>query len=99
MQDILVKSFKHFTNLLVLPYWMMIFQANEKHSIDLTWDRQVIDILADGYDVHYGARSIKHEVCVSLTHSDIISLTHRMIFIEMDETSRTIEELVKLIKS
>ena len=30
--------------------------------MELTWDRQVIDVLADGYDVHYGARSIKHEV-------------------------------------
>lgn len=66
IQEILVKSFQHSTRLLVLPCWMMIFQANEKHGIDLTWDRQVIDILADGYDVHYGARSIKHEVCVSL---------------------------------
>ncbi len=23
----------------------------------------MLDVLADGYDVHYGARSIKHEVC------------------------------------
>ena len=28
----------------------------------MTWDREVLDVLADGYDVHYGARSIKHEV-------------------------------------
>jgi len=32
--------------------------------MDLTWDRQVVDALADGYDVHYGARSIKYEVFV-----------------------------------
>lgn len=28
----------------------------------ITWDREVMDVLADGYDVYYGARSIKHEV-------------------------------------
>ena len=39
-----------------------ILQAKKKHSMELTWDRQVVDVLADGYDVHYGARSIKYEV-------------------------------------
>ena len=38
-------------------------QAKKKHKMELTWDRQVVDVLADGYDVHYGARSIKYEVC------------------------------------
>lgn len=28
----------------------------------MTWDVEVLEVLADGYDVHYGARSIKHEV-------------------------------------
>lgn len=37
-------------------------QANKKHGIDLTWEDDVLSILADGYNVHYGARSIKHEV-------------------------------------
>ena len=27
----------------------------------MSWDSEVLDVLADGYDVHYGARSIKHE--------------------------------------
>jgi len=39
-----------------------MLQAKTKHSMELTWDRQVVDVLADGYDVHYGARSIKYEV-------------------------------------
>merc|ERR1711976_523094 len=43
-----------------LEFWAG--KAKEKHNIDLTWDHQVLDVLADGYDVHYGARSIKHEV-------------------------------------
>ncbi|XP_070552727.1 mitochondrial disaggregase-like [Ptychodera flava] len=37
-------------------------KAKERHSIELLWDRQVLDVLADGYNIHYGARSIKHEV-------------------------------------
>ena len=32
--------------------------------MELVWDHQVVDVLADGYDVHYGARSIKYEVGV-----------------------------------
>lgn len=28
----------------------------------MTWDREVETVLSDGYDVHYGARSIKYEV-------------------------------------
>jgi len=46
--------------LIEMNYWAK--KAKEKHSIELSWDRQVIDVLADGYDVHYGARSIRHEV-------------------------------------
>lgn len=44
-------------------------QAAKRHSIHLTWDREVLDVLADGYNVKYGARSIQHEVrlmCYSL---------------------------------
>ena len=37
-------------------------QAEKKHNITLQWDYNVVDVLADGYDVHYGARSIKYEV-------------------------------------
>nr|XP_058971424.1 mitochondrial disaggregase-like [Pocillopora verrucosa] len=36
--------------------------ALNRHDIHISWDKEVLDILADGYDVHYGARSIKHEV-------------------------------------
>ncbi|XP_023016154.1 mitochondrial disaggregase [Leptinotarsa decemlineata] len=37
-------------------------RAKEKHKIDIKWDRSVESALADGYDVNYGARSIKYEV-------------------------------------
>lgn len=37
-------------------------RAKDKHGIELTWERRVVELLADGYNVHYGARSVKHEV-------------------------------------
>ncbi|CAB3235603.1 unnamed protein product [Arctia plantaginis] len=37
-------------------------KAFTKHSVELRWEGGVLGALADGYDVHYGARSIKHEV-------------------------------------
>ncbi|XP_046852538.1 caseinolytic peptidase B protein homolog isoform X2 [Xenia sp. Carnegie-2017] len=41
-------------------YWSK--RALERHDIHLSWDKEVLTCMADGYDVHYGARSIKHEV-------------------------------------
>uniref|UniRef100_A0A8C5ERK5 ClpB homolog, mitochondrial AAA ATPase chaperonin n=1 Tax=Gouania willdenowi TaxID=441366 RepID=A0A8C5ERK5_GOUWI len=38
------------------------FWAKQRHNINLEWDRPVLDLLAGGYNMHYGARSIKHEV-------------------------------------
>ncbi|CAH3191448.1 unnamed protein product [Porites evermanni] len=43
-----------------LNFWAKM--ALNRHDIHMSWDREVLDVLADGYDVHYGARSIKHEV-------------------------------------
>ncbi|KAM5180995.1 mitochondrial disaggregase isoform 2-T2 [Mantella aurantiaca] len=37
-------------------------KAKQRHDITLQWDCEVMDVLTDGYNVHYGARSIKHEV-------------------------------------
>ena len=37
-------------------------QAVKRHSIELSWTKEVLDVLADGYNVKYGARSIHHEV-------------------------------------
>ena len=42
-----------------LQFWAA--RAKLKHSIDLSWDKSVLSLLADGYNVYYGARSIKHE--------------------------------------
>ncbi|XP_072900443.1 mitochondrial disaggregase [Hemitrygon akajei] len=43
-----------------LNFWAK--KAKQRHDITLKWDRQVMDVLAEGYNLHYGARSIKHEV-------------------------------------
>ena len=37
-------------------------KANARHHMTLEWDNRVVEKLAEGYNVRYGARSIKHEV-------------------------------------
>lgn len=37
-------------------------KAANRHKIELTWDQDVIPILTKGYNINYGARSIKHEI-------------------------------------
>ncbi|XP_011606613.2 caseinolytic peptidase B protein homolog isoform X1 [Takifugu rubripes] len=48
-----------------LSFWAK--KAKQRHDITLQWDRPVLDLLACGYNMHYGARSIKHEV----THKNV----------------------------
>ncbi|XP_038674399.1 caseinolytic peptidase B protein homolog [Scyliorhinus canicula] len=43
-----------------LIFWAK--KAKQRHDINLQWDQEVMDVLAEGYNLHYGARSIKHEV-------------------------------------
>ncbi|KAL8191378.1 UNVERIFIED_CONTAM: hypothetical protein K2H54_073253 [Gekko kuhli] len=43
-----------------LSFWAK--RAKARHNITLLWDPEVMDVLAEGYNLHYGARSIKHEV-------------------------------------
>uniref|UniRef100_A0A3B4D7P7 Mitochondrial disaggregase n=1 Tax=Pygocentrus nattereri TaxID=42514 RepID=A0A3B4D7P7_PYGNA len=43
-----------------LSYWAK--KAKQRHNITLLWERPVLELLARGYNIHYGARSIKHEV-------------------------------------
>jgi ATP-dependent Clp protease ATP-binding subunit ClpB len=43
-----------------LDFW--IKKAKSKHNMTLEYDRKALDFIADGYDINYGARSIKHEV-------------------------------------
>ncbi|CEJ03227.1 hypothetical protein RMCBS344292_17215 [Rhizopus microsporus] len=37
-------------------------KARKRHGITMTWDADVVDALAQGYNIRYGARSIKYEV-------------------------------------
>ncbi|KAI8064482.1 P-loop containing nucleoside triphosphate hydrolase protein [Gongronella butleri] len=37
-------------------------KSHSRHGITLTWDPEVVDMLARGYNIRYGARSIKYEV-------------------------------------
>lgn len=43
-----------------LDHWKK--RAEKKHDIDLTWSPEVVEYLRKGYNIHYGARSIKHEI-------------------------------------
>ncbi|XP_048016381.1 caseinolytic peptidase B protein homolog [Megalobrama amblycephala] len=43
-----------------LNYWAK--KAKQRHNITLLWEHPVLELLARGYNLHYGARSIKHEV-------------------------------------
>ncbi|CAG2111953.1 unnamed protein product [Medioppia subpectinata] len=54
---------RHELNQLVireLQYWAD--RALKRHQMSLTWDKRVVGLIADEYNVYYGARSIKHEV-------------------------------------
>lgn len=46
-----------------LKQWKKI--SSEKHGIKLSWTEDVVTVLTDGYDVSYGARSVKHEVSLN----------------------------------
>uniref|UniRef100_A0A672M9Q4 ClpB family mitochondrial disaggregase n=1 Tax=Sinocyclocheilus grahami TaxID=75366 RepID=A0A672M9Q4_SINGR len=46
-----------------LHYWAK--KAKQRHNITLLWERPVLELLAGGYNLHYGARSIKHEVLIN----------------------------------
>lgn len=43
-----------------MKFWSQ--KAKDKHNLDIIWDKQVLHFLSEGYNVYYGARSIKHEV-------------------------------------
>jgi len=43
-----------------LEFWAK--KAKDKHGVELSWDAPVLDLLSQGYNVAYGARSVKHEV-------------------------------------
>ncbi|KAF3847862.1 hypothetical protein F7725_020890 [Dissostichus mawsoni] len=53
---------KKVRNTVISQHPTFITWAKQRHDITLQWERPVLDLLAGGYNMHYGARSIKHEV-------------------------------------
>jgi ATP-dependent Clp protease ATP-binding subunit ClpB len=47
-------------NCLYIGRWNQ--RAKERHDISLEWNEEVVSKLTEGYNIQYGARSIKHEV-------------------------------------
>ena len=37
-------------------------RAQERHSMEISWDKEVVEKLCEGYQHRFGARSIKHQV-------------------------------------
>ena len=37
-------------------------RAKRRHGITISWEPGVLSLLAEGYNIYYGARSIQHEV-------------------------------------
>lgn len=74
-----------------LDYWAARAKASNK--IEMTWDEKVVDVICKGYDVHYGARSIKHEIerriinQISELHHLVKSAKKVHISVNNDQTS------------
>jgi len=61
-----------------LEFWKK--RAKEQHNIDIIWDRKALDCLANGYDINYGARSLKHEIERSVVNQ--LAAAHEQSLIE-----------------
>ncbi len=54
-----------------MEFWAK--KAKERHNVVLQWDGDVLNLLADGYNVHYGARYesvLTISICLLLMHLD-----------------------------
>lgn len=85
-----------------LEFWAK--RAHDKHKMELTWDKRVIPIIADGYNVHYGARSIKHEVekriinQLAAAHENSLIKPGSKIYITIDDQDQNNEKSATKIK-
>ena len=43
-----------------MTFWAK--KAKKKHNVDIRWNGDVLNLLADGYNVHYGARCLKQSI-------------------------------------
>ena len=60
-----------------MEFWKQ--KAYLRHKMTLTWDREVIHLLADAYNIKYGARSIKYEVERSVVSQLAMAHERRLI--------------------
>lgn len=78
-----------------LQFWAA--RAKKKNSIEMTWDKEVVDVICKGYDIHYGARSIKHEVerrivnQISELHSSVQKVKKVHISVNHDPNEASID--------
>ncbi|XP_065842377.1 mitochondrial disaggregase-like [Oscarella lobularis] len=81
-----------------LQWWAK--RAHDKHSVSLSWDSAVVDVLSEGYDIHYGARSIKHEVerrvinQLALAHENSLIQAGSELVIHVDDSEEDSVETV-----
>lgn len=75
-----------------LKFWRD--RAKTRNHIELTWDDEVIDVICKGYNVHYGARSIKYEVerrivnMISELQNSMPDITKAHISVNLDKTGK-----------
>ena len=59
-----------------------ILQAYSVHKVELKWESSVVEVLAKGYDVRYGARSIIYEVERQVRKSNSQQYTFKVFLTE-----------------
>eukprot|EP01134_Creolimax_fragrantissima_P001993 CFRG1993T1 len=68
-------------------------KAEARHGVEITWTDDVVTALTSGYDVHYGARSLKYEVdrrlinqMASMWEQDIVQKGAKLhVYLDNDE--------------
>ncbi|XP_065845645.1 mitochondrial disaggregase-like [Oscarella lobularis] len=85
-----------------LQWWAK--RAHDKHSVSLSWDSAVVDVLSEGYNIHYGARSIKHEVerrvinQLALAHENSLIQAGSELVIHVEDSVETVSGNDRLIR-
>ena len=60
-----------------LDFWAE--KAKKNLNIDLSWDKEVLEVLSQGYDVHYGARFVPLLILKpSILHVDLLGFTFQI---------------------
>ncbi|KAF7720848.1 hypothetical protein EC973_005907 [Apophysomyces ossiformis] len=77
-------------------------KARTRHGISMTWDTDVVDVLAEGYNIRYGARSIKYEVerkvvnLIAKAHENDDVMDGGRVHVVVDKTTGKKHRLCKL---